>query len=59
MLIGENHVLGVPQFLQAWVSSGVDQGWWATHQDECGLLRRREVLLDHVGGNKTRAVTPV
>lgn len=32
--------------------SCLDQGWWATHQDERGLPRGREVLLDHVLGNE-------
>lgn len=49
--VSENHILGITQFLQVRVSSCLDQGQWATHQDECGLPRRREVLLDHVGGD--------
>lgn len=51
-LVGENHVLGITQFLQVRVCSCLDQGWWATHQDERGLPRGREVLLDHVLGNE-------
>lgn len=51
-LVGENHVLGITQFLQVRVRSCLDQGQWATHQDERGLSRRREVLLDHVLGNE-------
>ena len=52
MLVGENHVLGITQFLQVRVSGCLDQGWRATHQDERGLPRTREVLLDHVGSNE-------
>lgn len=52
VLVGENHVLGITQFLQVRVSGCLDQGLWATHQDERGLCRRRQVLLDHVGSNK-------
>lgn len=51
-LVGENHVLGITQLLQVRVSCRLDQGWWATHQDERGLPWRRKVLLDHVGSNK-------
>lgn len=58
MLVGEDHVLGIAQFLQVRVSGCLDQGWWAAHQDERGLAGSREVLLDHVGGDETRAVRP-
>ena len=58
-LVGENHVLGITQFLQVRVRGCLDQGWWATHQEERGLPREREVLLDHVLGNEARAVLPV
>lgn len=58
-LVGENHVLGITQFLQVRVCGCLDQRWWATHQDERGLPRGREVLLDHVPGNEARAVLPV
>lgn len=51
VLVSENHLLGITQFLQVRMSSCLDQGHWATHQDERGLPRRREVLLDHVGGD--------
>lgn len=52
VLVGENHVLGVTQVLQARVSGSLDQGRWAAHQHECELPRRREVLLDHVSGDE-------
>lgn len=51
VLVSENHILGITQFLQVRVSSCLDQGQRATHQDERGLPRRREVLLDHVGSD--------
>lgn len=52
VLVGENHVFGITQLLQVGVNGCLDHGWWATHQDEYGLPRGREVLLDHVGSNK-------
>lgn len=52
MLVDKNHVLGIAELLQAGVSCRLDQRWWATHQDERVLPRRREVLLDHVSANK-------
>lgn len=58
MLVGKNHVFGVTQLLQVGLSGCLDQGWGTTHQDERVLPRRREVLLDHVGGHKARAVLP-
>lgn len=51
VLVSENHVLGITQFLQIRVSGCLDQGQGSTHQDERGLAGRREVLLDHVGGD--------
>lgn len=51
-LVGEDHVVGVTQLLQARVSGCLDQGWRATHQDEGGLPRSGEVLLDHVGADE-------
>lgn len=51
-LVGENHVLGVTQFLQVRVHGSLDQGWWATHQDEREPPRRRETLLDRVLSNE-------
>lgn len=58
VLVGENHVLGMTQFLQVRESSSLDQGWWSTHQDERRLPRRGEVLPDHVRGNEARAILP-
>ena len=51
-LVGENHVLGVTQFLQVRVRGSLDQGWWATRRDEREPPRTREMLLDRVLSNE-------
>lgn len=58
MLIGKNHVLGIAELFQTRVNCLLDHTWWTTHQDERSLPRGREVLLDHVSSDESRAVLP-
>lgn len=56
--VGEAHLLRVAQLVQAGVAGQLHHGGWPTEQQQHIVPWSRQMLPDHVSGNKTLAVGP-